>query len=79
MTPERHLKRDDKKKNGVAKRRSNYVKDTVVLRLADIFDSRLLNTPKRKIKLTDKEIEKYALQRNDILITTDLPVQKEGF
>lgn len=69
MTPERHLKRDDKKKNGVAKRSSNYVKDTVVLRLADIFDSRLLNTPKRKIKLTDKEIEKYALQRNDILIT----------
>jgi type I restriction enzyme S subunit len=55
--------------NGLSKRSSDLGSNTVVLRLADIFNGMLLSSSKREIKLTNTEIEKYGLNKDDILIT----------
>ncbi len=54
--------------NGLSKRAGNDGKETTVLRLSDINDFKPnLHNP-RKIKLTNQEAEKYALQKGDILV-----------
>jgi len=54
--------------NGLSKRKSYSGDSTVVIRLADIEELRISLTNTRSIKLSDKEIEKYSLSPEDILI-----------
>ena len=58
----------DSFQNGLSKRNSNIGTETVVLRLADYSGFQLGEDNYRKIKLTDKEIDKYKLTKDDLLI-----------
>ncbi|WP_230661077.1 restriction endonuclease subunit S [Psychrobacter sp. I-STPA10] len=55
-------------KNGISKRNSDEGTETTVLRLANFKDSKRVYGIERKIKLTEKEIEKYQVRNDDILI-----------
>ncbi|WP_337075702.1 restriction endonuclease subunit S [Aeromonas veronii] len=54
--------------NGLAKRHGSSGLDTTVLRLADFKDCTRVTGNERTICLTEKEINKYSLQENDILV-----------
>ncbi|TWH49266.1 restriction endonuclease subunit S [Sporomusa sp. KB1] len=54
--------------NGISKRGGTNGIDTVVLRLANILDNRIVEDDLRHIKLNEKESEKYLLSKNDLLI-----------
>lgn len=53
--------------NGISKRSGNEGADYNVLRLADINLGEISEESPRKIKLTDKEIEKYKLSNGDLI------------
>jgi len=55
--------------NGISKRDSIEGIERIVIRLADIKRSEIVLDNYRSIRLTDEEIEKYELIKNDILIT----------
>jgi type I restriction enzyme S subunit len=54
--------------NGISKRKSDVGEPIPVLRLADIKNGQLVQDSLRKIKLTEKETNKYGLNNGDILI-----------
>lgn len=54
--------------NGLSKRSGAEGEDIVVLRLADLSDTGVDLKQARKIKLTQKEQEKYLLNTNDVLM-----------
>ncbi|MFZ4730506.1 MAG: restriction endonuclease subunit S [Pseudanabaena sp.] len=54
--------------NGLSKRSGNDGQEIIVVRLADIKDFKVCLSDPRKIKLTEKEEEKYNLQAGDILV-----------
>lgn len=54
--------------NGISKRSSSIGEPEVVLRLADITNYQVNEGDFRKIKLSEKEKEKYSLKNDDILI-----------
>ena len=54
--------------NGISKRGGITGVDTVVLRLANILDNRIVEDDLRYIRLEEKEADKYILKNNDILI-----------
>ncbi|CAN2247768.1 type I restriction enzyme, S subunit [Bacillus subtilis] len=53
--------------NGVSKRRGTSGKPIPVLRLADITGNEFVDSDLREIMLSEKELEKYGLQVDDIL------------
>lgn len=54
--------------NGIAKRSGIEGNDITVLRLADFKDAQRINGNERQITLTEKEINQYQLNQNDILV-----------
>ena len=54
--------------NGLSKRSGDSGEAEVVLRLADFKDSKRVYGGERKIRLTPKELEKYRINNEDILI-----------
>lgn len=54
--------------NGISKRKGSQGKETVVLRLADIFENTISTKNLRTMLLDENEITKYTLLQNDILI-----------
>ena len=54
--------------NGIAKRSGTEGNDITVLRLADFKDAQRINGNERQITLTEKEINQYQLNQNDILV-----------
>lgn len=54
--------------NGIAKRSGTDGKDITVLRLADFKNSERMTGNERQITLTEKEINQYQLNQNDILV-----------
>lgn len=55
-------------KNGLSKRSGKEGKATVVLRLADFCNHKIIKDNIREIKITDNEAKQYRLDYNDILI-----------
>ena len=55
-------------KNGLSKRSGKEGKATVVLRLADLCNHKIIKDNIREIKITDNEAKQYKLDYNDILI-----------
>ena len=55
-------------KNGLSKRSGKEGKATVVLRLADFCNHKIIKDNIREIKITDNEAKQYKLDYNDILI-----------
>ena len=55
--------------NGISKRNSAEGDKVVVLRLADIYNGEISLNEVREIKLTEKELVNYLLDKDDILIT----------
>lgn len=55
-------------KNGLSKRSGKEGKATVVLRLADFCNHKIIKDDIREIKITDNEAKQYRLDYNDILI-----------
>ena len=54
--------------NGISKRRGDAGKPITVVRLADFKNAERIYGQERTIALTEKEVEKYLLQRGDILV-----------
>jgi type I restriction enzyme S subunit len=54
--------------NGLSKRRGEEGTETTILRLADFKDAVRVKGKERQISLTDKEVEKYTLHNDDILV-----------
>lgn len=55
-------------KNGLSKRSGKEGNDTVVLRLADLSNNKIIKDNIREIKITDNEAKQYKLDYNDILV-----------
>lgn len=54
--------------NGLSKRKGDSGKEVTVLRLADFKDAQRISGNERSILLTEKELQKYKLLQNDILV-----------
>lgn len=54
--------------NGLSKRKGSEGAETTILRLADFKDAVRVNGKERKILLTEKEVKKYQLIENDLLV-----------
>jgi type I restriction enzyme S subunit len=54
--------------NGLSKRRGEEGTETTILRLADFKDAVRVKGKERQISLTDKEVGKYTLHNDDILV-----------
>lgn len=54
--------------NGLSKRKGDSGKEVTVLRLADFKDAQRIIGNERSILLTEKELQKYKLLQNDILV-----------
>jgi type I restriction enzyme S subunit len=54
--------------NGLSKRSGSRGADITILRLADFKDANRVYGNERKIKLDEKEVEKYSLKSGDILV-----------
>lgn len=54
--------------NGLAKRSGTDGEDITILRLADFKDAQRIHGNERKITLDSKEINKYSLKKNDVLV-----------
>ena len=65
QVPIRELLRDSQ--NGLSKRKGDTGEPVPVLRLANVIDGAIDESDVREIRLTDKEIVKYALQPGDLL------------
>ena len=55
-------------KNGLSKRSGKEGKETVVLRLADLCNHKIIRDNIREIKITDNEAQQYKLDYNDMLV-----------
>lgn len=55
--------------NGISKRNASIGNKVIVLRLADIINSKISLNHTREIRLTEEEFENYKLQNDDILVT----------
>jgi type I restriction enzyme S subunit len=53
--------------NGISKRSGSTGQEVIVLRLADIFEQKVTVKNSRKIMLTEKELDNYRLNKNDLL------------
>ena len=55
-------------KNGLSKRSGKEGKETVVLRLADLCNHKIIRDNIREIKITENEAQQYKLDYNDMLV-----------